>query len=183
MFMPAMLLGVVWWKEILTIFVLRNMEMTLIVRGGSKLIEDAPTCGSGSLLFCRTPSTSTPIQQYQMTQTNNTPPTQPDAQQPTDEGLDDAICSPSFDPKEDNECTLQRHKDGRLEILSAPPVFVCARESIEDLLARHNKLIEQRDEARKTAAELRDLVPWDEVEPWTFDWENKDYPHKSVGEK
>jgi hypothetical protein len=26
-------------------------------------------------------------------QTNNTPPTEPDAQQPTDEGLDDAICS------------------------------------------------------------------------------------------
>jgi hypothetical protein len=26
-------------------------------------------------------------------QTNNTPPTEPDAQQPTDKGLDDAICS------------------------------------------------------------------------------------------
>jgi hypothetical protein len=29
-------------------------------------------------------------------QTNNTPPTQNDAQQPTDEGLDDALCSHSF---------------------------------------------------------------------------------------
>ena len=32
-------------------------------------------------------------------------------------------CSPSFDPKVDNECTLQRHKDGRLdmkEFLSQP---------------------------------------------------------------
>jgi hypothetical protein len=28
-----------------------------------------------------------------MTPHNNTPPTQPDAQQPADEGLDDAICS------------------------------------------------------------------------------------------
>ncbi len=29
-----------------------------------------------------------------MTPANNTPPTQPDAQQPSDKGLDDAICSP-----------------------------------------------------------------------------------------
>jgi hypothetical protein len=32
-----------------------------------------------------------------MTQTNNAPPTEPDAQQPADEGLDDATCSPSSD--------------------------------------------------------------------------------------
>jgi hypothetical protein len=31
-----------------------------------------------------------------MTPTNNTPPTQPDAQQPSFEGLDDAICSARF---------------------------------------------------------------------------------------
>jgi hypothetical protein len=30
-----------------------------------------------------------------MSPTNNTPPTEPDAQQPSSEGLDDAICSPS----------------------------------------------------------------------------------------
>ena len=58
-------------------------------------------------------------------------------------------CSPSFDPKVDNECTLQRHKDGRLEILSAPPVFVCARGSIEDLIARHNQLITDLAAAHK----------------------------------
>jgi hypothetical protein len=60
-----------------------------------------------------------------------------------------APCSPSFDPKVDNECTLQRHKDGRLEILSAPPIFVCARESIEALIARHNQLITDLAAAHK----------------------------------
>lgn len=72
--------------------------------------------------------------------------------------LDAADCSPSFDPKVDNECTLQRHKDGRLEILSMPPVFVCAKESIEDLIARHNKLIEQRDEAIEIARKAMQTV-------------------------
>ena len=76
-----------------------------------------------------------------------------------------ASCSPSFDPKLDNECTLQRHKDGRLEILSAPPIFVCARESIEDLIARHNDMLRERDIARRMwsihqdkLAELREQV-------------------------
>ena len=74
-------------------------------------------------------------------------------------------CSASFDPKVDNECTLQRHKDGRMEILSAPPIFVCARESIEDLLARHNDMLRERDIARRMwsihqdkLAELREQV-------------------------
>ena len=31
---------------------------------------------------------------------------------------------------------------------------------------------EQRDKARKIAAELRDLVNWSEAEPWDFSWEN-----------
>jgi hypothetical protein len=88
----------------------------------------------------------------------NTPPKPSTPEQPSPEGLDDAICHPSFDPKEDNECTLQRHKDGRLEILSAPAVFVCAKESIEDLLARHNKLIEQRDEAIEIARKAMETV-------------------------
>jgi len=30
----------------------------------------------------------------------------------------------------------------------------------------------ERNEARKIAAELRDLVPWSESEPWNFYWEN-----------
>ncbi|QTN32554.1 hypothetical protein HZ994_09495 [Akkermansiaceae bacterium] len=30
----------------------------------------------------------------------------------------------------------------------------------------------ERDEARKIAEELRDLVPWSESEPWNFSWEN-----------
>jgi hypothetical protein len=64
-------------------------------------------------------------------------------------GLPCTPCSPSFDPKVDNECTLQRHKDGRLEILSAPPIFICARESIEDLIARHNQLLTDLAAAHK----------------------------------
>jgi hypothetical protein len=35
-----------------------------------------------------------------------------------------------------------------------------------------NKLRDERDDARKLAAELRDLVPWSESEPWNFSWEN-----------
>ena len=80
-------------------------------------------------------------------------------------GSNAPTCSPSFDPKVDNECTLQRHKDGRLEILSAPPIFVCARESIEDLITRHNDMLRERDIARRMwsihqdkLAELREQV-------------------------
>jgi len=42
---------------------------------------------------------------------------------------------------------------------------LAARERLE-------KLEHERDEARKTAAELRDLVPWSESGPWAFSWEN-----------
>lgn len=38
--------------------------------------------------------------------------------------------------------------------------------------ARWNKLRDERDEARNIAAELRDLVPWSESDPWNFSWEN-----------
>ena len=52
-----------------------------------------------------------------------------------------------------------------MEILSAPPIFVCARESIEDLIARHNDMLRERDIARRMwsihqdkLAELREQV-------------------------
>jgi hypothetical protein len=52
-----------------------------------------------------------------------------------------------------------------LGILSAPPIFLCARESIEDLIARHNDMLRERDIARRMwsihqdkLAELREQV-------------------------
>ena len=39
-------------------------------------------------------------------------------------------------------------------------------------LAQIGILERERDEARKIAAELRDLVSWSESEPWNFSWEN-----------
>jgi len=55
-----------------------------------------------------------------------------------------------------------------------------ARKKYDNLAAEHmlsvNKLCNERDEARKTAMELRDLVPWSESEPWNFSWENEKSP-------
>lgn len=38
---------------------------------------------------------------------------------------------------------LQRNKDGRIAIQSAPEIFLCSRESIQDMIDRHNALLEQ----------------------------------------
>jgi len=55
----------------------------------------------------------------------------------------------------ENQCTLTRSKDGKLKIETAPDVFLATRKSVEDLLIRHNDLLEQRDELRK---EIREMI-------------------------
>jgi hypothetical protein len=72
-------------------------------------------------------------------------------------------CSPSSGGE--MECTLTRDKIGMLGILSAPPIFLCTRESIEDLIDRHNDMLRERDIARRMwsihqdkLAELREQV-------------------------
>lgn len=69
------------------------------------------------------------------------------------EGRSSAPCSPS------SECVLTRDLKGRLGIQSAPEVFLCARVSIEDLIARHNELIRERDEARQAIRQW--IEAWD----------------------
>jgi hypothetical protein len=70
--------------------------------------------------------------------------------------LDGAVCSPSSDVPE----TLQAWRDY---------IESGLEEKLRDAAARMER---ERNEARKIAAELRDLVPWSESEPWNFSWEN-----------
>ena len=64
-----------------------------------------------------------------------------------------------------SECVLTRDLKGRLGIQSAPEVFLCARVSIEDLIARHNELIRERDEARADSRRLDWIdAHWQEFE-------------------
>jgi len=79
--------------------------------------------------------------------------------------LDGAACSPSSDVPE----TLQAWRDYMESGLE---------EKLRDAAARMER---ERNEARKIAAELRELVPWSESEPWNFSWENnQDQPHQSA---
>lgn len=64
-----------------------------------------------------------------------------------------------------SECVLTRDLKGRLGIQSAPEVFLCARVSIEDLIARHNELIRERDEVRADSRRLDWIdAHWQEFE-------------------
>ena len=58
-----------------------------------------------------------------------------------------------------SECVLKRDLKGRLGILSAPPIFLCTRESIEDLIARHNELLRELDDARQATRQW--IEAWD----------------------
>lgn len=51
-------------------------------------------------------------------------------------------------PDSSSEVILHRHKDGKLAIQSAPELFVCSRESIQDLIDQHNAYLSERDLAR-----------------------------------
>ncbi len=66
------------------------------------------------------------------------------AKQHTDGQSDASTCSPSSDGDE-TTCVLSRDKNGKLGILSAPPIFLCTRESVEDMIARHNEMMDERD--------------------------------------
>ena len=71
-------------------------------------------------------------------------------------GCQQEPCSPSSDVPE----TLQAWRDY---------IESGLEEKLRDAAARMER---ERNEARKIAAELRDLVPWNEAEPWNFSWEN-----------
>jgi hypothetical protein len=95
---------------------------------------------------------------------NQTEPKPADAEQESGKGLDETACSPSLGTLE-TECVLKRDKNSMLGILSAPEVFLCTRVSVEDLIARHNQMLTERDEARRIwsvhqdkLAELREHV-------------------------
>ena len=80
----------------------------------------------------------------------NGPKSQPTHQMPKLQTNSTAIAGSSPVPCSlSSECVLTRDLKGRLGIQSAPEVFLCTRGSIEDLIARHNELIRERDEARQ----------------------------------
>ena len=49
---------------------------------------------------------------------------------------------------------LSRDNTGKLGILSAPPIFLCTRESIEDMVKRHNELLAERDALKVAGVEI-----------------------------
>jgi len=82
-----------------------------------------------------------------------------------------AACSPSLD-FENGPWSYDLYSDGLepVALLDNPNHSQGEWVIIED----YRRLEGERDEARKIAAELRDLVPWSESEPWNFSWENAD---------
>ena len=62
------------------------------------------------------------------------------------------------------ECVLQRHKDGRLAIQSAPEIFLCTRGSIQDLIDRVLIVKEfRKDEKRQIPHHYVDNAIADEI--------------------
>jgi hypothetical protein len=77
-----------------------------------------------------------------------------DIQQAASSGLPGMTCSPSSD----SEFVIVRGKDGILSILRAPEVFLCTRESVGDLIDRHNQILTERDTALAALRNLADAV-------------------------
>jgi hypothetical protein len=108
-------------------------------------------------------------------QTNNTPPTQPAAQQPTDEGLDDAVCSPLVwtraEPSGSGYYWYRHH------VLAKPVIYdVAANERFGFVKILDGSAVEITNFKGWWAGPIPRPLPLNLPE-------NKIYPHKSVDEK
>jgi hypothetical protein len=60
--------------------------------------------------------------------------------------------------------TLTHDKSGKIRIEDAPEVFICSRVSLEDLIERHNKLTDERDQLQMwKESSLRTTPNWQEI--------------------
>jgi hypothetical protein len=66
----------------------------------------------------------------------------------------------------DTDVTLQRHKDGKLAIQTAPEIFLCTRGSIQDLIDQHNQRLDEAINATTQRDQLKHDYDESREEHW-----------------